>query len=67
MVSPNVTSNIEVTQGSIQGLLLFILFISDLPSACRGADVQIEADDTVIYSMYLEKKKMKKLFLNFHR
>ena len=37
-------------QGSILGPLLFSIYINDLPSVCEDVDVQMYADDTVVYT-----------------
>ncbi len=47
--SPQVPCNIGVPQGSILGLLLFILFINELPSICQSAQTIMYADDTVVF------------------
>ena len=39
-----------VPQGSVLGPLFFILYINDVQNAVNGANVQLYADDTVIYA-----------------
>lgn len=39
-----------VPQGAILGPLLFSLYINDLPQECEGIQVQMYADDTVIFA-----------------
>ncbi len=50
LFSGNITCTIDVSQGFVLGPLLFSLHISDLPSVCHGIDLQMYADDTVLYT-----------------
>lgn len=40
--------NVEGPQGSMLGPLLFVLFISRFPDFCRGGDIQMYVNDTVL-------------------
>ena len=47
--SADVTSG--VIQGSVVGLVLFVLYINDLPSACPGCTIELFADDAKLYKV----------------
>lgn len=48
--SPYLDCPVGVPQGSIFGLILFSLYINDLPDVCKGVNVQLYADDAVIFT-----------------
>ena len=50
--SPPLRNKLSVPQGSVLGPTLFSLYVNDLPSVCTGCEVQMYADDTVIFFKY---------------
>ena len=48
-----------VPQGSVLGPLFFILYVNDLQQALRGVEVQLYADDTVLYASGDDLRKVK--------
>lgn len=48
-LSTSKANDMGVPQGSVLGPLLFTLYTNDLPSVCGEVDMQMYADDTVVY------------------
>lgn len=48
-LSTSKANDMGVPQGSVLGPLLFALYTNDLPSVCGEVDMQMYADDTVVY------------------
>lgn len=61
--SPFLSNEMGSPQGSNFGPLLFSLFINDLPSVCTECEVQMYADDTVIY-IHAKTKELAAVKLN---
>ncbi len=49
VTSPFLSNHVGVPQGSILGPLLFSMYINDLPDVCPEFNVQMYADDAVIF------------------
>lgn len=49
-ISEIAPTDIGLPQGSNIGPLLFSLYINDLPSVCQDVNIQMYADDTVVYT-----------------
>ena len=54
LANGDLSSRAEVTfgvpQGSVLGPLFFILYVNDVQEAIKGAEIQMYADDTVLYA-----------------
>ena len=53
------TLNYGVPQGSILGLLLFLLYVNDLPQSLSDAGSYLYADDTCVFYQHEHVKKLK--------
>ena len=63
--------NIGVPQGSILGLLLFIIYVNDLPNCLNSFEISMYADNTVLYysseSVTSIEAKLNDDLLNVHK
>ena len=50
ILSSRATVECGVPQGSVLGPLFFILYVNDMQHAVQGANIQLYADDTVIFA-----------------